>query len=483
MNGFSTKVVTADAAPLDSGKHVKFNYGMVLGVDDFSQEFAYLSARDQWIVRDLVGYGTVSGLRVWLQPSADGPRVVVEPGVAATPRGELVRVALAQCAAVNDWLLGDAQVAWLQQRGSASSTDRIDVYVTLCYRTCETDRVPIPGEPCRDETELTAPSRVADDFGLELRFAPPDQRDELEVRDFVDWLAHIPIVDDASSVTLAQFLTAIRDAARLWESPPASPIDFMFGSPPGSLRIARSDACTYFRAAYRVWVTELMPRWNASWSAAQMRCSDQRPAQPARAEGCLLLARLDVPIVRVARPQGTAWRTSSTLEITIDEEARPFLVPVRMLQEFLWCACHAEAAADAPAVLNEQPIRPFGLRIGGQPVAGGAGGIAAAGSVVIGSAASGPFRLRAFVPRNPAPAARSGEFKLSFAGYSDPTGARFDYALAFTPKPGAIANPRVDFVGYEADGIRLRFVSGTKPAPTNTLAGNEFMVQVTRVDR
>ena len=35
-------------------KHVNFNVGMVLGVDDFTQEFAYLSGRDQWLARDQI---------------------------------------------------------------------------------------------------------------------------------------------------------------------------------------------------------------------------------------------------------------------------------------------------------------------------------------------------------------------------------------------------------------------------------------------
>ena len=48
----------------DPTKHVDYQLGMVLGVDDFEQEFTYSSGRDKRIVRDLVGYGVVSGLRV-----------------------------------------------------------------------------------------------------------------------------------------------------------------------------------------------------------------------------------------------------------------------------------------------------------------------------------------------------------------------------------------------------------------------------------
>ena len=194
MHVFSTKVVQLAGAPPDPAKHVRFTDGMILGVDDFTQEFAYLANRDRWIVRDLLGYGTVSGLRVWIEDDgAKGPRVVVEPGVAVTPRGELVRVPVAQCAHLNEWLAGADQVSYLVNRPGPASPpgDRVDVYVTLCYRECEIDQVPIPGEPCRHEEDLTAPSRILDDFRLELRFMPPEQPDEAAIRDFVEWLASI----------------------------------------------------------------------------------------------------------------------------------------------------------------------------------------------------------------------------------------------------------------------------------------------------
>jgi len=57
-------------------KHVNYTLGMILGVDDFVQEFAYLSSRDQSLARDVVGYGTVSGLRIALESDARGQRSV-----------------------------------------------------------------------------------------------------------------------------------------------------------------------------------------------------------------------------------------------------------------------------------------------------------------------------------------------------------------------------------------------------------------------
>src|SRR2546422_6225488 len=104
MSCFSSATnITSTAAP-DPAKHVNYNLGMVLGVDDFKQEFAYLSGRDQWLARDLIGYGTVSGLDVRIEKNDKGPRVLIECGAALSPRGQLIRVTPAQCAYLNPWL-------------------------------------------------------------------------------------------------------------------------------------------------------------------------------------------------------------------------------------------------------------------------------------------------------------------------------------------------------------------------------------------
>ena len=67
---FSSHTNSMTVAEPNPAKHVNFNVGMVLGVDDFTQEFAYLSGRDQWLARDLIGYGTVRGLNVRMEVDA-----------------------------------------------------------------------------------------------------------------------------------------------------------------------------------------------------------------------------------------------------------------------------------------------------------------------------------------------------------------------------------------------------------------------------
>src|SRR5678816_2094559 len=102
MNGFTPAPLPS--LPPDPTKHVNYTLGMVLGVDDLNQEFAYLSGRDQWMVRDLLGYGTVWGLAVGVDLNAAGNQEVrVSAGVAADPRGRLIRVTPAQCADLQHW--------------------------------------------------------------------------------------------------------------------------------------------------------------------------------------------------------------------------------------------------------------------------------------------------------------------------------------------------------------------------------------------
>jgi hypothetical protein len=196
-------------------KHVNYTLGMVLGVDDFIQEFAYHDGRHQAMARELIGYGTVSGLQLTIQSDARGPRIMVSPGVALSPRGQTIRVCAAQCAYLQDWL-DDHRNEILQRLGSPPD-DAITAHLALCYRDCTTDRVPIPGEPCRTADDMMADSRLVDDFRLELRFDAPDQHEEDAVRTFVEWLTLVPIGGGQSGI-VARRVFSPRFAPRRWWS-------------------------------------------------------------------------------------------------------------------------------------------------------------------------------------------------------------------------------------------------------------------------
>lgn len=349
MTCFSS-VKTATVAEPDPAKHVNYSLGMVLGVDDFTQEFAYLSERDQWMARDLSGYGTARGLKIGIEDSDKGPRVLVEPGVAVSPRGQMICVPSAQCAYLKDSVASRSREI-LERFGSPLS-GTVDMYVVLCYRECPTDSVPIAGEPCRAEDELMAPSRLTDDFCLELRFDKPNQREEEAVRNYVDWLRKIQISDAVTvSTPVEQFLDAIRAEAWEWlspSSPPASPPHtIMPGSPP-SLHIRLADACEYLHAALRLWVTELRPKWIVRWHG----CAPTHFAVDDKTEeDCVMLAKLTVPIALVSPGN---WTVADRPAVVPDESERPYLIHLRMLQEWILCGMNR------PITLSGDAFGPVG---------------------------------------------------------------------------------------------------------------------------
>src|SRR5215831_14384686 len=156
MTDFTPLQVLGAASP-DPTKHVNYTLGMVLGKDDFDQEFAYLSGRDAWMARDLLGCGTVRGLRVYTDsdPTTSTPEVVVDPGVAITPEGRVVRVRTKQCAVLNAWLSANKGAFSTVPAIPPATSATVTLYVVISYLGTPTDMVPIPGEPCRSEEDAS----------------------------------------------------------------------------------------------------------------------------------------------------------------------------------------------------------------------------------------------------------------------------------------------------------------------------------------
>lgn len=323
-------------SPLDPAKRVNYALGMVLGADDLTQEFAYLSARDQWATRDLHGYGTVLGLAV----STNGTEIVVAPGVAVNPRGQLIRVPLAQCAAIDDWLRTHTEELNLRVQGGA-----VQLHVVLGFRECETDLAPIAGEPCRTADELMKPSRIADGFLLELTFDAPWQTEDDAIRDFVRWLrAHLAISPvPGSSANLGDFLAAIDAAALggLASSPPgplsppsplAPPDDFMLDSSPATpFTVFTGDLPRFMDAALRHWVKFLRGRWQPAFFTDRGNGSVLL-GSPVDADR-VFLATVTIPVTRELGE--TRWHMSDPDAIVVDDARRPLLLATRMLQELV----------------------------------------------------------------------------------------------------------------------------------------------------
>lgn len=464
MSDFEKQPATPLAVPPDPTKHVNYAMGMVLGVDDFTQEFAYLSGRDQWLTRELLGYGTVCGLHVAIEnDGVKGPRVAVSAGTAVSPQGQLITVPNAQCASVDDWL--NARKSDLDTVLSPSSMS-VTLYVVLSYRSCPTDPVPIPGEPCRSEDELMAPSRLADDFQLELRAeipgqpGMPDQREEDALRDFVLWLRQVTVINTGPSVPLSDFLQTLRAAMQQWvpsppDSPPSSPPgDFMVGSPPASLQINAVDLAAYMRAAFLLWVTEFRPLWLGKNQTCSM------PPD----EGGVLLAELSVPLVNELSGER---RVDPARDIEVNEERRPFLLHLPMLQE--WLLAGLEPRPDGSIVLPSEAIRRLGTGPSYDVVAAGVlqGNQTAAGPVI------GGLRVASVA---------SGEVVFVFDNYREPDGS-FQYIVKVLPvsAPPRTPVPTVRFLEFRSTGFVLKVTRGTINVSVTDLRAVQFMLEVSRI--
>lgn len=331
----------AGPAALDTTKRVNYVKGMLLGVDDFVQEQAWHIARRHELAREVLGYGTVRGLKVGIDEGT--ARVRVKPGMAWTPGGAPVCVAADQCCELNAWIGKNAKAVDDQLAGIAGDPVPLTLYVVLAHAECAVDKVPVPGEPCRSDDDLTVESRIADGFRLELRLAPPAQREEDAIRDFCDWIARVPVDAGSPPQGETDFLAGLRAAADAWlhpASPPVAPADYMLGSPPAGLETTDG----LLRAALRLWVTELRPLWRARHG-----CGPDAVA-PGGPDDAVLLAAIDVLLVRSGSPAEVLLDP-----IVVREDARPVLLSLRMVQELV-----TQNAAPEPAD-SVAPALAFGL--------------------------------------------------------------------------------------------------------------------------
>jgi Helix-hairpin-helix motif len=358
------RTAAPDTTTLDPHKRVRYSTGLVLGVDEFNQEQLYLMERDRLHQRALHGYGTVLGLGVAVRDGADGrPEVVVAPGMAVTPRGESVCVPRAQCARLDDWLT--AHAAELPGIGSpplssppgspplGSPAGPLSLWLVLCPRDCETDPVPVLGDPCRTAEDMTVPSRLADDFCLELRLAPPEQQEEEAVR-LLGALLRAVVVSATPGpggvLTPEELADWVRRMAPAGSPPVLPTLDELLGPLPGSppasppagpaladLTLHPDDADAARAAAWRAWITAVRPLL----AAAAAGCADG-------GEACVLLGRFDFDVAETADGPEVAGAVS------LDEEDRPWLLHTRLLQE--WAPGGWGGGSGAPVLPNFSPL-------------------------------------------------------------------------------------------------------------------------------
>ena len=164
MNG--CKSATTVMQTLDPSRRVNYTTGLVLGVDEFQQEQYYFIEKNRWHNRFLHGYGTISGLQVRTADTGGGGlEVRVSAGAALNPQGQQICVPSEMCARLDTWIQTNKAALGAT---FGSPPDVVSLCLVLCARECQTDTVPIPGEPCRTQADSMAASRIADSFEMLL---------------------------------------------------------------------------------------------------------------------------------------------------------------------------------------------------------------------------------------------------------------------------------------------------------------------------
>lgn len=318
MSDFQNAVTPARPDPF---KRVRYSFGQLLGAADFEQEQGYAVEARRRHLRQLHGYGTVWGLKVEVRDGDAGPEVHVAPGVALTPAGREVCVPAAMCARLDDWLRASATVV-REAFGAPPLTAAL--CVTLCYRECPTDVVPIPGEPCRSDEESMAPSRIAETFELRLcartGSAPsgggcgcPAPGAETEGRAaFARLLRRLrPNTRNTKFTSRDTLEDEVRRLGEPREGRPA-------GAEP-ALPVKPEEMRDLLGAAARVWTTEVLPRL-----LARDGMDGCAPPQDA----CVLLAELLVQVDATGAVGGGA------AGVRLDETHRPVLLAGAVMQEW-----------------------------------------------------------------------------------------------------------------------------------------------------
>lgn len=338
--------VSVGTGTLSPDLRVFYQYGMVLGLDDFLQEQTHNLGLDYHHERALHGYGTVYGLHVTTATPSDAPgdvTVTVEPGMAIDQRGREVTVTSAQCARLGAWLAAQEQASAGTVEGHLGSSGELVVYVVAAYAECPDDLVPLPGQPCSTSAQVQVPSRLRDAWDIDFRWAPPAMPAWDAVRKLGRLLNSIQIVPGpdlslwSDEEAIIEAVLALPAQESVSGSPPQTPSD----SPSGlvSYQLPAADADAAFDRILTTWVTQVRPQLSPDLTAPD-------PAW----DPAVLLSSITLT------PQAPFSATSPAIVSYSDPDdtGRPYLLHTALIQE-LRLGGQADAAAppSPPAVVQE----------------------------------------------------------------------------------------------------------------------------------
>ena len=319
MSGVMQRCVPLSTGALSPDQRVNYQFGLVLGVDEFEQEDLYFRERDERASRTLHGYGTTVGLHVTAERPAVAPddvEVKIAPGILVDQPGRPVVIPTAQCARVGAWLAAQERQALADEAPSPlaehlSPSGDLTLYIVAEYSSCLDALVPLPGNPCGSDDEVTAASRVRDAWQLGFRWEPPSMPHWDGARSLADLLLPIELHDGSPPLSDEEALAEHIRAMAPGVPPPPVPL-------PAPPVLPRAGARAALDRLLTIWITEVRPRLAPDLIHPE-------------GEAAVLLSTLTVVPAApfdVDSPSIVAFQSP-------DDEGRPYLAPSQLIQELV----------------------------------------------------------------------------------------------------------------------------------------------------
>lgn len=329
------RCISLAGGDLSPDLRVNYEFGLVLGVNEFRQEQVYFLEKEYLHNRALHGYGTVSGLDVILADTGDDIQVAVQPGIGVDQFGRTFVIRQEQCALLGAWLAKQQMTPGVEI--PIAEDGEIVVYLVATYDECADALVKIAGQPCSTGDQTTAASRIRDSFSLALRFGRPAMPAWDAVRRFALLMARVTIdaglppeqSDEAKIVQVVQVLddpTQFRAFNLILpgEEPPLGA--------PQSFRLPLEGATAALDRIFTIWATEVRPRLAPNLLAPDVA----PPSAPGEVESGVLLATIRFRQGEGSTPEHPVVEgMTEDLAESVSDEGRPFLLHTQLIQELM----------------------------------------------------------------------------------------------------------------------------------------------------
>lgn len=153
-------------------ERVNYATGVMLQADDFEAEQTYHRGRLAQLTRHLLGFGTLSGLRVLAPPPENNLfEVKVEPGIAVDRHGRLIEVNGPQCIEIARWFASQSQAKLRIATHNKPRTPHDKAVVAdifLSAHVCGRGKTPSFASGPFDALDALVSARIAESPKLEL---------------------------------------------------------------------------------------------------------------------------------------------------------------------------------------------------------------------------------------------------------------------------------------------------------------------------